>query len=171
MIFNTSPPASNNPWEAPSTTDNESPSSILGPRVNNESISHQFDDDFVNNSNNSNNSSNDVTDSKVVEKSSEGSKPFEKLEDSEEYLETLERKLKKLSTPKDKDKSLLKALAERRSDEARRYLVSCHVKFIYLFESCIATAIFINIVQYIHLCVLLTDDYQWLINFYQLGLS
>ena len=123
MIFNTSPPASNNPWEAPSTTDNDS--SILGPRVNNESISHQFDDDFVNNSNNS---SNKVTDSKVVEKSSEGSKPFEKLEDSEEYLETLERKLKKLSTPKDKDKSLLKALAERRSDEARRYLVSCHVK-------------------------------------------
>ena len=133
MIFNTSPPASNNPWEAPSTTDNDS--SILGPRVNNESSSHQFDDDFVNNSNN------EVTDSKVIEKSSEETKPFEKLEDSEEYLETLERKLKKLSTPKDKDKSLLKALAERRSDEARRYLVSCHVKNSW-FESCVVTAIF-----------------------------
>ncbi len=119
MIFNTSPPASNDPWEASSTTtDNESSIAILGPRVNNES-SHQFDDNFVNNK---------EIDSKAAEKSPEETKPFEKLEDSEEYLETLERKLKKLSTPKDKDKSLLKALAERRSDEARRYLVSRDVK-------------------------------------------
>jgi hypothetical protein len=45
-------------------------------------------------------------------------------------LETLNRKLSKLTNPKNPEKSLLKALSERRSDEARRYLVVTLVTFI-----------------------------------------
>ena len=106
MIFNGSVPASNNPWEATSTNDNVTASSKVDPASDN-----QFEDNFVG------------RDEQQQQVTVEGSKPFEKLEDSKEYLAALERKLTKLSNPKDAEKSLVKALVERRSDEARRYLV------------------------------------------------
>ena len=106
MIFNGSVPASNNPWEATSTNDNVTASS----KVDNSASDNQFEDNFV---------GRDEQQQATVE----ASKPFEKLEDSKEYLAALERKLTKLSNPKDAEKSLVKALVERRSDEARRYLV------------------------------------------------
>ena len=105
MIFNGSVPASNNPWEATSTNDNVTASSKVDNSANN-----QFEDDFVGRD-------------EQQQPTAEAFKPFEKLEDSKEYLAALERKLTKLSNPKDKEKSLVKALVERRSDEARRYLV------------------------------------------------
>ena len=104
MIFNGSVPASNNPWEATSANDNVP----AGSKVDN-SADNQFEDSFV------------ARDEQQA--TAEASKTFEKLEDSKEYLAALERKLNKLSNPKDKEKSLVKALVERRSDEARRYLV------------------------------------------------
>ena len=95
MIVENSSSATNNPWQAESNAaESATPTDPSDPKSN------QFEDNFL------------------VEK------PFEKLSDSEEYLATLERKLKKLTNPKNQDKSLLKALSERRSDEARRYLVS-----------------------------------------------
>ena len=114
MIFNGSSPPSNNPW-IPSSTENESNKSKVNSEDNN------FEDNFVEKSD----------DSKSLEKSEDclpnsvDSKPFEKLEDSDEYLASLERKLSKLTNPnpKNAEKSLLKSLSERRSDEARRYLV------------------------------------------------
>jgi hypothetical protein len=103
--------ASNNPWVL-SATDKDSSQSKVNP-----GDIHQFEDHFVLQT-----STAVVVDSKSNETSVE-SKPFQKLEDSEEYLETLNRKLNKLTNPKNPEKSLLKALSERRSDEARRYLV------------------------------------------------
>lgn len=94
MIVEDSSSASNDPWQA-SSKDEDSSAPI--PK------SDQFEDNFV-----------DQTST---------SKPFEKLPDSDEYLAVLERKLNKLTNPKNQEKSLLKALSERRSDEARRYLV------------------------------------------------
>jgi hypothetical protein len=102
--------ASNNPWVL-TATDKDSDSKV------NPGDIHQFEDHFVLQT-----STVVVVDSKSNETSVE-SKPFQKLEDSEEYLETLNRKLNKLTNPKNPEKSLLKALSERRSDEARRYLV------------------------------------------------
>jgi len=97
MIVEGSPAApSNDPWQATSK-EGEDDSSAEGPK------SDRFEDNFV-----------DQTSAE---------KPFEKLPDSEEYLAVLERKLNKLTNPKNQEKSLLKALSERRSDEARRYLV------------------------------------------------
>jgi hypothetical protein len=108
-----SSPASNNPWVL-SVTDIKDTSQS---KVNLGDI-HQFEDHFVLQTS----TAVVVVDSKSNETSVE-SKPFQKLEDSEEYLETLNRKLNKLTNPKNPEKSLLKALSERRSDEARRYLV------------------------------------------------
>jgi len=107
-----SSPASNNPWIL-SATDKDFSESKVNP-----GDIHQFEDHFVLQTS----TAVVVVDSKSNETSVE-SKPFQKLEDSEEYLETLNRKLNKLTNPKNPEKSLLKALSERRSDEARRYLV------------------------------------------------
>lgn len=94
MIVEDNSSASNDPWPA---TSNDENSSAPCPK------SDRFEDSFV--------------------EQTPTEKPFEKLPDSEEYLAGLERKLKKLTNPKNQEKSLLKALSERRSDEARRYLV------------------------------------------------
>lgn len=98
--------ASNNPWQPAEHTNGEESASPSGPKSE-----EKFEDNFVA-------AADDNVD--VVK----GDKPFEKLPDSEEYLAALERKLKKLTNPKNQEKSLLKSLAERRSDEARRYLVT-----------------------------------------------
>jgi hypothetical protein len=102
----TSPPARNNPWESLSASETEASSLAHGG-----SPTGQFEDSFV--------ASLGETGQTRETRRAE----FEKLDDSEEYLEKLERKLKKLQTPSKRD-SLLKALAERRSDENRRLTVS-----------------------------------------------
>jgi hypothetical protein len=98
--------ASNNPWQDP---DQPSAAAILDPKS---SESQLFEDNFV-------------------DAPSGGCKPFQKLDDSEEYIAALERKLRKLTHPKNQEKSLLRALSERRSDEARRFLVSTLRKYIH----------------------------------------
>ena len=95
--------ASNNPWQPEEHPDADEPVPSSGPKSE-----KKFEDSFV------------AADDDV----GKVEKPFEKLPDSDEYLATLERKLKKLTNPKNQEKSLLKSLAERRSDEARRYLVT-----------------------------------------------
>ena len=95
--------ATNNPWQPEEDPDADEPVPSSGPKSE-----KKFEDSFV------------AADDDV----GKVAKPFEKLPDSDEYLATLERKLKKLTNPKNQEKSLLKSLAERRSDEARRYLVT-----------------------------------------------
>jgi len=104
--------ASNNPWQPAEHPSDEEPAPLSGPKSEEKFEDNSVEDNFV--------APADVDDVGVAKVD----KPFEKLPDSEEYLAALERKLKKLTNPKNQEKSLLKSLTERRSDEARRYLVT-----------------------------------------------
>jgi len=114
--------AVNNPWrfdnvngekQIASETDSD-PSKSCDVTDTNTNIDNSFGDNFVDK-----NLSDKSSHLKREEKEDNNSLSFEPLEDSRQYIDGLESKLRKLNKV-----SLLKALSERKSDEARRLLDS-----------------------------------------------
>jgi len=114
--------AVNNPWrfdnvngekQIASETDSD-PSKSSDVTDTNTNIDNSFGDNFVDK-----NLSDKSSHLKREEKEDNNSLSFEPLEDSRQYIDGLESKLRKLQKV-----SLLKALSERKSDEARRLLDS-----------------------------------------------